>query len=138
VKICGQLHGTDVSSSGEKQELDDTLELQAAGALAERREQLISELIHEFTNTITAVIGYNELAIHTVEEFHPARQWVEKACKHTGQLAFLLNKLIDLKTPQHKRDPTNIALQRRAGPDSSQELQDYSWISKNAGTKCRL
>jgi signal transduction histidine kinase len=103
LKICGQTHNKHVISSGEKQELDDPLELQAAGSLAERREQLISELIHEFTNTITAVIGYSELALHAVEESHPARQWLEKTRRNTSQLGLLLNRFIDVKRSQDGR-----------------------------------
>jgi hypothetical protein len=60
------------------------------------------ELIHEFTNMVTAVIGYSELALHAIEDSHPAREWLEKIRKHTSALGALLHKLIALK--QSKRD----------------------------------
>ncbi len=40
----------------------------------ERSIRFTSELIHEFTNMVTAVIGYSELALHAIEDSHPARQ----------------------------------------------------------------
>lgn len=58
-----------------------------------RREQFLAELVHEFTNMVTAVIGYGELAIHAIEDSHPARGWLEKIRGHTRQLAFLVQKL---------------------------------------------
>jgi signal transduction histidine kinase len=33
---------------------------------AARREQFLAELVHEFTNMVTAVIGYSDLAIHAI------------------------------------------------------------------------
>ena len=66
------------------------------------RTQFTSELVHEFTNMVTAVIGYSELALHAIEDSHPAREWLEKIRKHTRELGALLNKLIALK--QSKRD----------------------------------
>ncbi len=61
----------------------------------------IGELIHEFTNLITAVTGYSELALHAIEDSHPAREWLEKLRRHTRELGALLEKLIALK--QSKR-----------------------------------
>jgi len=57
----------------------------------------IRELIHEFTNMVTAVIGYSELALHAIEDSHPAREWLDKVRKHTSALGTLLHKLIFLK-----------------------------------------
>jgi len=59
-----------------------------------------NELIHEFANMLTAVIGYSELALHAIEDSHPAREWLEKIRKHTRDLGALLNKLIALKQPK--------------------------------------
>ena len=56
-----------------------------------KREQFVSELIHEFTHAVTAVIGYSELALHDIECSHPARTWLEE--NHTTQLASLVRKL---------------------------------------------
>ena len=67
----------------------------------ERPIRFTSELIHEFTNMLTAVIGYSELALHAIEDSHPAREWLEKIRKHTRELGALLHKLIALK--QSKR-----------------------------------
>ena len=67
----------------------------------ERSIRFTSELIHEFTNMLTAVIGYSELALHAIEDSHPAREWLEKIHKHTRELGALLPKLIALK--QSKR-----------------------------------
>jgi len=67
----------------------------------ERSIRFTSELIHEFTNMLTAVIGYSELALHAIEDSHPAREWLEKIRKHTRELGALLRKLIALK--QSKR-----------------------------------
>ena len=67
----------------------------------ERSIRFTSELIHEFTNMLTAVIGYSELALHANEDSHPAREWLEKIRKHTRELGALLQKLIALK--QSKR-----------------------------------
>jgi signal transduction histidine kinase len=66
-------------------------------AIQERSIQFTRELFHEFANMLTAVIGYSELALHTIEDSHPAREWLEKACKHTKELAALLRKLIPIK-----------------------------------------
>src|SRR5262249_13744572 len=63
-----------------------------------RREQFVSELIHEFTNAVTAVIGYSELALHEIERSHPARTWLEKIKNHTNQLAALVRKLTALSS----------------------------------------
>jgi signal transduction histidine kinase len=66
-----------------------------------RPAQFTCELIHEFTNMLTAVIGYSELALHSIEDSHPAREWLEKIRKHTRELGALLKKMIALK--QSKR-----------------------------------
>jgi len=58
-----------------------------------KREQLCRDLIHEFTNAVTAVIGYSELALHEIEHSHPAREWLEKIKDHTTQLTALVRKL---------------------------------------------
>ncbi len=50
---------------------------------------------------LTAVIGYSELALHAIEDSHPAREWLEKIRKHTRELGALLHKLIVLKQPKH-------------------------------------
>lgn len=63
---------------------------------AVRREQFLSALIHEFTNMVTAVIGYSELALHAIEDSHPARGWLEKIGCHTKQLGSLVRKLTAL------------------------------------------
>lgn len=63
-----------------------------------KREQFVSELIHEFTNAVTAVIGYSELALHEIERSHPAREWLEKIKNHTKQLASLVGKLTALSS----------------------------------------
>ena len=60
-----------------------------------------SELIHEFTNMLTAVIGYSELALHAIEDSHPAREWLEKIRKHPSELRALLHKLIVMKPSKH-------------------------------------
>ena len=67
----------------------------------ERSIRFTGELIHEFTNMLTAVIGYSELALHAIEDSHPAREWLEKIRKHTRELSALLQKWIALK--QSKR-----------------------------------
>ncbi len=43
-----------------------------------KHERFVSELIHEFTHAVKAVIGYSELALHEIERSHPARAWLEK------------------------------------------------------------
>ena len=50
--------------------------------------QLISELIHEFTDVVTAVIGYNELTLDEIEHFTSSPEWREKIKSHTTQLWF--------------------------------------------------
>lgn len=69
----------------------------------ERTMQFASELIHEFTNMLTAVIGYSELALHAIEDSHPAREWLEKIRRHTRELGALLNKLIALKQSKSEK-----------------------------------
>jgi len=51
---------------------------------------------------VTAVIGYSELALHAIEDSHPAREWLERIRKHASALGALLHKLIAFK--QSKRD----------------------------------
>ena len=63
----------------------------------ERSIRFTTELIHEFANLLTAVMGYSELALHAIEDSHPAREWLEKIRKHTRELGALLHKLIALK-----------------------------------------
>ena len=63
-----------------------------------KREQFCRDLIHEFTNAVTAVIGYSELALHEMEHSHPAREWLEKIKNHTKQLASLVRKLTSLSS----------------------------------------
>jgi len=67
-----------------------------------KREQLCRDLIHEFTNAVTAVIGYSELALHEMERSHPAREWLEKIKNHTKQIAFLLRKLMVSSSGQNE------------------------------------
>jgi signal transduction histidine kinase len=69
------------------------------------RTQFTRELIHEFTNMVTAVIGYSELALYAIEDSHPAREWLEKIRKHTRELGALLNKLIALRQSKHEEKP---------------------------------
>ena len=69
----------------------------------ERMMQFASELIHEFTNMLTAVIGYSELALHAIEDSHPAREWLEKIRRHTRELGALLNQLIALKQSKSEK-----------------------------------
>lgn len=62
-----------------------------------RPDQFFAELVHEFTNMVTAVIGYSELALHAIEDSHPAREWLEKIRSQTKQLASLVRKFVDLR-----------------------------------------
>ena len=71
-----------------------------------KREPFVRDLIHEFTNAVTAVIGYSELALHEIEHSHPAREWLEKIKNHTKQLASLLRKLTALSSDA-KRAPSD-------------------------------
>ena len=64
---------------------------------AGRPDQFFSELVHEFTDMVTAVIGYSELALHAIEDSHPAREWLEKIRNQTKQLASLVRKFMDLR-----------------------------------------
>ena len=95
MKICGETHGESAIPTDRKQKLGDIPQLQAGGLLEGRRAH--QQLIHEFTNTITAVNGYSELAFRAVEECHQTRAWLEKVDAHTRQRGSLLNKLIDLE-----------------------------------------
>lgn len=60
------------------------------------REEFFRGLIHEFTNMLTAVIGYSELALETIEHSHPARSWLEKIRSHTKELSLMVRKLTTL------------------------------------------
>jgi len=60
------------------------------------REEFFKGLIHEFTNMLTAVIGYSELALDTIEHSHPARSWLEKIQSHTKELSSMVRKLTAL------------------------------------------
>ena len=60
------------------------------------REEFFKGLIHEFTNMLTAVIGYSELALDTIEHSHPARSWLEKIRSHTKELSLMVRKLTAL------------------------------------------
>lgn len=62
-----------------------------------RPDPFLRELVHEFTNMVTAVIGYSELALHVIEDAHPAREWLEKIRSQTKQLASLVRKFMDLR-----------------------------------------
>lgn len=62
-----------------------------------RPDQFFTELLHEFTNMVTAVIGYSELALHAIADSHPAREWLEKIRSQTKQLASLVRKFMDLR-----------------------------------------
>ena len=59
-------------------------------------EEFFKGLIHEFTNMLTAVIGYSELALETTEDSHPARSWLEKIRSHTKELSLMVRKLTAL------------------------------------------
>ncbi len=61
-----------------------------------RPDQFFTELLHKFTNMVTAVIGYSELALHAIEDSHPAREWLEKIRSQTKQLASFVRKFLDL------------------------------------------
>ena len=60
------------------------------------REEFFSGFIHEFTNMLTAVLGYSELALETIEHSHPAGSWLEKIRSHTKELSLMVRKLITL------------------------------------------
>ena len=60
------------------------------------REEFFKRLIHEFTNMLTAVLGYSELALETIEHSHPAGSWLEKIRSHTKELSLMVRKLITL------------------------------------------
>jgi len=60
------------------------------------REEFFKRLIHEFTNMLTALIGYSELALETTEDSHPPRSWLEKIRSHTKELSFMVRKLTAL------------------------------------------
>ena len=60
------------------------------------REEFFKRLTHEFTNMLTAVIGYSELALETTEDSRPARSWLEKIRSHTKELSLMVRKLTAL------------------------------------------
>ena len=60
------------------------------------REEFFKRMTHEFTNMLTAVIGYSELALETTEDSHPARSWLEKIRSHTKELSLMVRKLTAL------------------------------------------
>ena len=62
-----------------------------------RPDHFFAELVHEFTDTVTAVIGYSELALHAIEDSHPAREWLQKIRSQAKQLASLVRKFMDLR-----------------------------------------
>jgi hypothetical protein len=53
---------------------------------------------------LTAVIGYSELALETIEHTHPARSWLEKIRSHTKELSLMVRKLTALG---HKSETNN-------------------------------
>ena len=70
----------------QKRELEDQLrqsqKLEAVGTLA-------SGVAHDFNNVLFAINGYIDLAVDTLEEGHPAADWlsrVQQACKQAGGL----------------------------------------------------
>jgi signal transduction histidine kinase len=62
------------------------------------REESFKGFIHEFTNMLTAVVGYSELALETIEHSHPARSWLEKIRSHTKELSLMVRKLTAAKS----------------------------------------
>jgi len=60
------------------------------------REEFFKGLIHEFTNMFTAMIGYSELALETIEHSHPDGSWLEKTRSHTKELSLMVRKLTAL------------------------------------------
>lgn len=60
------------------------------------RDDFFKGLIHEFTNMLTAVIGYSELALETIEHSHPARGWLEKIRSHTKERSLTVRELTTL------------------------------------------
>ena len=60
--------------------------------------KFVRDLIHEFTNAVTAVIGNSEVALQEIERCHPAREWLEKIKNHAKQLASLVRKLTALSS----------------------------------------
>ena len=47
------------------------------------------------------MIGYSKLALHAIDDSHPAREWLETISKYTRELGALLHKLIVLKQSKH-------------------------------------
>ena len=60
------------------------------------REEFFKGFIHEFTNMLTAVVGYSELALETIEHSRPARSWLEKIRSHTKEVSLMVRKLTTL------------------------------------------
>lgn len=60
------------------------------------REEFFKGFIHEFTNMLTALVGYSELALETIEHSHPARSWLEKIRSHTKELSLMVRKFTAL------------------------------------------
>lgn len=140
MKVCGETHDKDAILDHRKQELDEAFQSQAGGSTAELRQQLVSELIHEFTNAITAVIGYSELALDGVEEPHRAREWLEKVGTHSRQLGSSSNKLIDLKRSRHggqPRTPSRIEQERSAFGLCTSAILRSLRFTEIAGTRFR-
>jgi signal transduction histidine kinase len=74
--------------------------------LVGRPDHFFAELVHEFTNTVTAVIRYSELALHAIEDSHPAREWIEKIRSQAKQLASLARKFTDLRQKSQHDEQT--------------------------------
>jgi len=70
----------------------------AAQKRYDKREQFVNTLIHQFTDALTAVIGYSELALHQIETRHPAREWLEKVQDQAKSLMALMRQLIELNS----------------------------------------
>jgi len=62
-----------------------------------RCDPFLGEMVHEFTNMVTAVIGYSEPALPAIEDSHPAQEWLEKIRNQTRHRTGLVNKLMVLK-----------------------------------------
>jgi hypothetical protein len=63
-------------------------------------------LIREFTNTVNAVSGYSELALHEIVRPHSAGEWLEKIKNHTKQAVSLVRWLTVLSSGA-KRAPSD-------------------------------
>ena len=69
-----------------------------------RPDQFFTEVVHEFTNMVTANLGYSELALHAIEDSHPAREWLEKIRSQTKELASLVRKFADLRQKSQRSE----------------------------------